>query len=125
SLTEGLHLSRLAQKFGSGRDQKVLAVVGMNVTCQKAFDGCCKLPVEPVNENSLEYGSFKENIGLAGCRGRRRHRDDIRAAGFLLFCFFRGTLLRWLRWERRWRRRCFEQFGGLDWPGVCVRVKVR
>lgn len=38
-LTERIDLLRLTQNLRSGGNQKMLAVVGVNVVCEKAFDG--------------------------------------------------------------------------------------
>ena len=78
SLPEGFHLLRFAKNLRSCRNQQVLAVVRVDVVCEQALDGTGELPVEPVDENGFENGSFKENVGLpcrrvcgAGRRGGR------------------------------------------------------
>ena len=37
----------------------MLAVVGIDIGCEQAFDGPGELPFEPVDENSFENRSFK------------------------------------------------------------------
>src|SRR6266478_6825722 len=48
-LAERIDLLRLTQNLRSGGNQKMLAVVGVNVGSEKAFDGTRELPVEPVD----------------------------------------------------------------------------
>src|ERR1700694_5788955 len=66
-LGERIDLLHLTQNLRSSGNQKMLAVVGVNVVCEKAFDGTGELPVEPVDEDGFEYGAFEEDVSLP-CR---------------------------------------------------------
>src|SRR6185437_13990714 len=86
-LAEGVHLLGFAQQLRSCRNEQVLAVVGINVCREQALDGAGEAPVEAVDENSFEDGSFKQYVGFS-CRrigGARRHGGRI--FGFLLRSF--------------------------------------
>src|SRR5579871_2922891 len=107
SLAEGFDLPCLPEEFRSGRNQQMLPVVGIDICCEKAFDGSCHLSVEPVDENGFEYGSFKENVSFARCRSRCARRRGNRAPGFLLSCFLRGKF--------RCRRSCGGQGRWRQW----------
>ena len=70
-LAEGLDFSGFAKNFGSRRNQEVLAVVGIDVVGEQAFDRPGELSVEPVEENGFQYGSFKQHIGFSPLPPRR------------------------------------------------------
>ena len=63
-LAEGFDLAGFAEELGSRRNQKMLTVVGIDVVGEKTLDGPGELPVETIDENGFEYGSFKQNVGL-------------------------------------------------------------
>ena len=69
-LPETLHLPRFTEKFRSCRNQQTLAVMRIDIVCKKTFNGTGELPVETVEENGFEDGSFKQDVGFARRRGR-------------------------------------------------------
>src|ERR1700723_2799732 len=95
-LTGVLDLARFTEEFCSGGQEEMLAVVGIDIGREKAFDRSCKLSFETVDENRFKNGPFKHNVSFP----RRRVGDTTshggRGSGFLLLflVYFRGTLFR-------------------------------
>src|SRR5262249_9663495 len=104
-LREGFDLAGSPEELRSGRNQKMLPVVGIYICCEKAFDGPGKLSVEPVEENGFKYGSFKENVGFARCRSRCARRRGNRAPGFLLSSLVRRSFRNQCTCGREYGRR--------------------
>src|SRR6267143_999780 len=78
------------EEFRTCRNQKVLAVTGINVAREKALDGPGHLSIEAVDEYGFKYGSFKDYVGLARCRGGCAGRRACRALAVLLSIVFRS-----------------------------------
>src|SRR5258707_5527483 len=94
----------------------MLTVVGIDVVGQEALDGAEKLTIEPVDEQTLEYGSFKQKVVLSCRRGRCARRRGDRIPGFLLSLGFRGGIfVRRGIWKRNRRGlKGLQQFGNLS-----------
>src|SRR5882762_8908324 len=83
------------EKFRTCGDQKVLAVMGIDVAREKALDRPGHLPVEAVDKYGFKYGPFKDDVGLARRRGGCASRRGCRALGLLLSAAFPGRILCW------------------------------
>jgi hypothetical protein len=90
--------------------------VRIDVIRQEALNRAGEPPIEAMEESGFKYGSFKENVGLAGGR-RSNSRRGSRTLGLLLSVVVWGSLR---SKSRCWRRPRFQQFGELR----CARVRM-
>src|SRR6267143_6487175 len=94
-LPEIFHPLGFTEKFRTCGNQKVLAVMGIDVAREKALDWPGHLPVEAVDKYGFKYGPFKDDVGLARRRGGCARRRGCRALGILLSAAFPSGILGW------------------------------
>src|ERR1700693_523955 len=93
-LTERFNPSCLTKNFRSGGNEEMLAVMGVHVVREQAFDWPDELTVETIDENRFEDGSFKENVSFPRRRVRRLLDRGGRNCRLLAFIFDTG----WVCW---------------------------